>query len=79
LINFGRYETDVNSLEYRKPFNLKTLQTKRKEKLLTSVAIVPVYAGGGQNNGDLGQGTVGQGELGDGNSPGDDAQGNQAD
>jgi len=47
--------------------------------LLTSVAIVPVYAGGGQNNGDLGQGTVGQGELGDGNSPGDDAQGNQAD
>jgi len=37
--------------------------------LLMSVAIVPVYAGGGQNNGDIGQGTVGQGELGDGSSP----------
>jgi hypothetical protein len=47
--------------------------------LLTSVAIVPVYAGGGQNNGDIGQGTVGQGELGEGTSPGDDAQGNQVD
>jgi len=37
--------------------------------LLMSVAIVPVYAGGGQNNGDIGQVTVGQGELGDGSSP----------
>jgi len=47
--------------------------------LLTSVAIAPVYAGGGKNHGDVGQGTVGQGELGEGTSPGDGAQGNQVD
>ena len=48
--------------------------------LLVSVAVVsPVWAGGGQNNGDIGEGSVGQGELGEGTSPGDDAQGNQVD
>ncbi len=48
--------------------------------LLMSVAIAPVYAGGGKVQGDDGQGTVSQGE--DGNeseSPGDDAMGNQVD
>jgi hypothetical protein len=46
--------------------------------LLTAVAIAPVYAGGGQNQGDVGQGEVDQGETGsDTASPGDDAQGNQ--
>ena len=47
--------------------------------LLTSVAIVPVYAGGGKNHGDVGQGEVGQGELGNGSSPGDNNQSNQTD
>jgi len=46
---------------------------------LTSVAIAPVYAGGGKNHGDVGQGEVGQDELGNGSSPGDNNQGNQAD
>jgi hypothetical protein len=46
--------------------------------LLTSVAIAPVYAAGGQNQGDVGQGATEQGEAGEGTSPGDDAQGNQA-
>jgi hypothetical protein len=48
--------------------------------LLASVAIAPVYAGGGKNHGELGEGTVDQGESGnDDASPGDNAQGNQAD
>ena len=47
--------------------------------LLMSVAIVPVYAEGGQNQGDVGQGEVDQGDTGNetGNAPGADAQGNQ--
>ena len=49
--------------------------------LLTSVAIVPVYAGGDQNHGDVGKGTVDQGDTGSdtGNAQGDDAQDNQVD
>ena len=48
--------------------------------LLMSVAIAPVYAGGGKVQGDDGQGTVSQGENGsDDASPGDDAMGNQVD
>jgi len=47
--------------------------------LLLSVAIAPVWAGGGQNHGDVGIGDVDQGDTGsDDASPGDDAQGNQA-
>ena len=47
--------------------------------LFLSVAIAPVWAGGDQNHGDVGQGTTDQGETGsDDASPGDDAQGNQA-
>ena len=48
--------------------------------LLTSVAIAPVYAGGDQNNGDIGQGETDQGDTGSdtGLAAGDDAQGNQA-
>ena len=45
--------------------------------LLVSVAVSPVWAGGGQVQGDNGQGTVGQGDEGNGTSPGNDAQGNQ--
>ena len=48
--------------------------------LMMSVAITPVCAAGGKNHGDVGQGTVDQGDTGsDEHSPGDDAQGNQAD
>ncbi len=48
--------------------------------LLMSVAIAPVYAGGGKVQGDDGQGTVSQGDSGsDEASPGDDAMGNQVD
>ena len=43
---------------------------------IMSVAIAPVYAGGGQNHGDVGEGTVDQGET--GNAEGDNAEGNQA-
>ena len=48
--------------------------------LLLSVAIAPVWAGGGQNHGDVGIGDVDQGDTGSdtGNASGDDAQGNQA-
>jgi opacity protein-like surface antigen len=46
--------------------------------LLMSVAIAPVYAAGGQNQGDVGQGTVDQGDSGNEDaSPGSDAMGNQ--
>jgi hypothetical protein len=38
-----------------------------------------VYASGGQNHGDVGQGETEQGDAGSGSSPGDNAQGNQAD
>jgi len=43
------------------------------------VALAPVYAGGGQNQGDVGQGEVDQGDIGGetGQAPGSDAQGNQ--
>ena len=47
--------------------------------LLMSVAIAPVYAGGGKVQGDNGQGSVEQGDTGDGASPGSDAMGNQTD
>ena len=48
--------------------------------LLMSVAIAPVYAGGGKNHGDMGEGTVDQGETGSetGQAIGADAQSNQA-
>jgi hypothetical protein len=46
--------------------------------LFMSVAIAPVYAGGGKVQGDDGQGTVSQGDNGpDEASPGDDAMDNQ--
>ncbi|RLC04999.1 MAG: hypothetical protein DRH90_07235 [Deltaproteobacteria bacterium] len=47
--------------------------------LLMSVAIAPVYAGGGKNHGDVGEGTVSQGDAGSDTcaAPGDDAQDNQ--
>ena len=47
---------------------------------IMSVAIAPVYAGGGQNHGDEGTGEVDQGDTGSetGNAAGDDAEGNQA-
>ncbi len=47
--------------------------------LLMFVALAPVYAGGGQNQGDVGQGEVDQGDIGGetGQAPGSDAQGNQ--
>jgi hypothetical protein len=44
-----------------------------------SLIVQPVFAGGGKNQGDVGQGGVNQGEVGSGSSPGDDAQGNQVD
>ena len=48
--------------------------------LLMSVAIAPVYAGGGKNHGDVGAGTVDQGDTGnDEKSFGSDAQGYQVD
>lgn len=48
--------------------------------LLMSVAIAPVYAGGGKVQGDEGQGTVDQGDTGSEDaSPGSDAMGNQVD
>lgn len=48
--------------------------------LLMSVAIAPVYAGGGKVQGDEGQGQVEQGDAGSPDaSPGDDAMGNQVD
>ena len=48
--------------------------------LLFSVAIAPVWAGGGKTQGDVGQGTVDQGDTGsDDASPGSDAMGNQVD
>lgn len=39
--------------------------------------ISPVYAGGGQVQGDEGEGTVSQGEEGNGTPAGSDAEGNQ--
>ena len=47
--------------------------------LLFGVAITPVWAEGGQNQGDVGQGDVDQGDTGSdtGNAQGSDAQGNQ--
>ncbi len=46
---------------------------------IMSVAIAPVYAGGGQNHGGEGTGEVVQGDNGpDDASPGDNAEGNQA-
>ena len=48
--------------------------------LLMSVAIAPVYAGGGKVQGDVGQGTADQGDTGSEDaSPGSDAMGNQVD
>lgn len=48
--------------------------------LLFSVAIAPVWAGGGKNQGDVGQGSVDQGDIGNEDaSPGSDAMGNQVD
>ena len=48
--------------------------------LLFSVAIAPVWAGGGKNQGDVGQGSVDQGDNGNEDaSPGSDAMGNQVD
>ena len=47
--------------------------------LIASVAIAPVYAGGGQNHGDEGTWEVVQGDNGpEDASPGDNAEGNQA-
>ena len=48
--------------------------------LLISVALAPVYAGGGKVQGDNGQGEVDQGDIGEnmGQAPGSDAQGNQS-
>ena len=44
-----------------------------------SLAITPVWAGGGKVQGENGQGTVDQGDIGSdsGNAPGNDAQDNQ--
>ena len=50
--------------------------------IITSVAAAPVYAAGGKNHGEVGDeyGSVHQGDIGsDTASPGDNAQGNQAD
>ena len=47
--------------------------------VLAVASMSSVYAAGGQNHGDVGQGETEQGEAGDGSSPGDNAQGNQAD
>ncbi len=44
---------------------------------LFSVAVAPVWAGGGQVQGDNSAQGPDQGELGNGDSPGDDAMGNQ--
>ena len=45
-----------------------------------SLVVSPVFAGGGKNQGDVGQGTVDQGDTGNETaSPGSDAQGNQVD
>ena len=46
--------------------------------LFFSVATAPVYAGGGQVQGDNSAQGDEQGDLGNGDSPGDDAMGNQA-
>jgi hypothetical protein len=45
-----------------------------------SLVVSPVFAGGGKNQGDVGQGTVDQGDTGNETaSPGSDAKGNQVD
>jgi hypothetical protein len=45
-----------------------------------SLVVSPVFAGGGKNQGDVGQGTVDQGAIGNEDaSPGSDAMGNQVD
>ena len=45
---------------------------------LFGVAIAPVWAGGGKNQGDVGMGQVDQGDTGSEDaSPGSDAMGNQ--
>ena len=45
-----------------------------------SLVVSPVFAGGGKNQGDVGQGTVDQGDTGSEDaSPGSDAMGNQVD
>ncbi len=45
-----------------------------------SLVVSPVFAGGGKNQGDVGQGTVDQGDIGNEDvSPGSDAMGNQVD
>ena len=45
--------------------------------LILSMAVSPVFAGGGKEHGDVGQGTTDQGDTAD--APGDDAKGNQVD
>ncbi len=47
--------------------------------LFLSVAIAPVWAGGGKNQGDVGTGEVDQGDIGSetGSASGSDAMGNQ--
>ncbi len=42
-----------------------------------SLVVSPVFAGGGKNQGDVGQGSVDQGDTGD--APGSDAQSKQVD
>jgi hypothetical protein len=45
-----------------------------------SLVVSPVFAGGGKNQGDVGQGSVDQGDTGaEDASPGSDAKGNQVD
>ena len=45
-----------------------------------SLVVSPVFAGGGKNQGDVGQGTVDQGDTGnEEESPGSDAMGYQVD
>jgi hypothetical protein len=44
------------------------------------LVVSPVFAGGGKNQGDVGQGTADQGDIGNEDaSPGSDAMGNQVD
>lgn len=75
-----------NILSWRLNFINRTNGGSVMKKLFVSIVLAiaifgavisPVYAGGGQTQGDEGQGTVGQGDEGNGTSPGSDAQGNQ--
>lgn len=73
------YKEDLISIRLEEAVPKKVLTFMVSLAFLFSVAIAPVWAGGGKNQGDVGIGDVDQGETGAdvGNAEGSDAMGNQ--